>query len=271
MSEELNTQDQPLDTLPPGDASPVDTPVKEPGESGPPENVPYERFKEVNEERKFLRDLVSRREAEAAPKAATSDPVAIPEPAFVPPPEPNESEYLDADGDIDYVKQARVMGRYGAQVAMAEAEHKRQVERGKTTAQETVAKATNFVQKVSAKFTDFQDSIRISGNPSDDVAAAIIAMNDTDPEIAEAVAYHLAKNPGEMARVNNLSPLQATTAVGRLAEKLVRLQPDPKKISDAPNPTNPVKNTTKTDTFDPSKASPEELMKHHPATPAWCK
>ncbi len=283
MTDELNNPTDP-NQLPAGDVSPViDEPVKEvvadPGAAapqGPPESVPYERFKEKNEEAKGLKDenavlrnlLINRGQQPSAPQAQEVR-LDLQAPAFVPPPPPPASEYTDEDGYEDQVQKAMAMATWATQKTLAEADHKRTVEKSKAAEQTNIDRARNFVAKVSAKFPDFQEGIRVSGNPNDHVAASIIAMDEQDTEAAEKVAYHLAKNPGEMQRINMLSPLQASIEVGRLAFKLSLPKVEPKTVSGAPPPNEPVKNTQTTAPFDPLKADMKTYARQHPARAPW--
>lgn len=281
MADELNTQTTETE-LPSGGVPPVDEPVKTAGEPGapgvdgapaeggeakPPEMVPYERFKEVNEQAKVLRTLLLNRE-QAAPMGTqqVQAPAEPQQPAFVPPPEPNPKEYTDEDGYEDPVKKAIAYGEWASKKAIAEHEHKQGLAKVQESQNANVTRARQFVTKVSTKFPDFQENIRIAGNPYDHVAAAIIAMDDIEPEAAEKIAYHLAKNPLEMARLNDLSPLQASIAVGQLATKVSLPAAKPKMVSDAPNPTQPVKNTQTETQVDPAKMNARDYARTHPAT-----
>ncbi len=71
--------------------------------------------------------------------------------------------------------------------------------------------------------------------------APAVADAIKDSENGPAIAYHLAKNPKESARINALSPLSAAREIGKLEAKLgTPKQPPAKKTTKAPAPIAPV-------------------------------
>lgn len=75
------------------------------------------------------------------------------------------------------------------------------------------------------------DAINDPNIPVSEVAATVIYESEQGPEIA----YHLAKNPAEARRIASLNPRQQVKELGAL-EHTLRVQAQPRKISNAPKP-----------------------------------
>ena len=106
-------------------------------------------------------------------------------------------------------------------------------------------KAQSFAQRAAA--------IRESA-PDFDAVIAAIPPELVKQEFAEAileleegpqVAYHLATNLHELARLNAMSGRQQAIELGKLAAKLAT-KPEPKRVSAAPEPVKPIKATGST-------------------------
>jgi hypothetical protein len=70
------------------------------------------------------------------------------------------------------------------------------------------------------------------------------------------LAYHFAKNPQEVQRINGLSPIQAAMEIGRLEASLVK----PQRISKAPEPVKPLA-SGKAGSANPVEMPMEDYMK----------
>ena len=96
-------------------------------------------------------------------------------------------------------------------------------------------------QKAAAartKFEDFDDALQTAPAPSRAVAEVI-----NESSIGGEIAYHLATNPTEYARINRLSPVAAALELGRIEARLTT-PAAPKKPAvaptKAPKPVSPV-------------------------------
>lgn len=281
MAEELTTQNTEV-TQPTGADAPVTEPVTEPtAEPGaaevtttttPPDTVPYSRFKEKNEEAKLLKELLLQ-SRQAAPATAQPEPVqAPPIPGPQLPARPDPTQFTDADGYRDNDKYLEAVAEWKATALFLEREHQGQIAQQQQQVQASRDKAQSFVSRVTEQFPDFLQNLAVSGNPTDAVAGAIFAVEGENPQLAAQIAYHLAKNPAEMHRLNNMNPYHASVMVGQLAAKLSAPGVQPKLVSNAPAPAGPVKSTeTSTgvvDLYDPHTDT-KDYAAHHPAAKPW--
>jgi len=106
-------------------------------------------------------------------------------------------------------------------------------------------KAQNFNQRAA----EFRQSA-----PDFDQAIAAVPAVLMKPDMVEVildidegpqVAYHLATNLHECARIASLSGRQQALEIGKLAARLAA-KPEPKRISAAPEPVKPIKSTGST-------------------------
>jgi len=276
MTKELQTQ-TPETVLPSGGAPPVDTPVTDgvpgtPAKPNIPETVPYDRFQEVNEEKKNLREqnerLLTILQSQGAKAATTAaQPIAQEEkvPELLPLPvrsaftkdneagyeEFNEAAYLEALGKATQENALRMV-RHEHQKETNQAENQRRAKQGQ-----------ELLQTISTKHPDFP-SLMIQSQPSQAVMDALYALDEDDRMGAAETAYHLAQNPAEMARLNAMAPAKAIAAVGKLLAKLTTPVVPAKVVSDAPSPSGPVKTTEVPENFDPLKSTSKEYAAHHP-------
>lgn len=92
------------------------------------------------------------------------------------------------------------------------------------------------IEKVSDKYTDFEEVAFNPNLPITDVMRDAIFSVDDGAE----VAYHLGTNPAEARRISGLSPIQQAAEIGRISARLAA-NPTVKKTSNAPAPISPVK------------------------------
>lgn len=104
------------------------------------------------------------------------------------------------------------------------------------------------------KVSDFKQVVakhpKDGGPAISDVMFAAIKESELGPEIA----YHLGKNPEESYRIYGLSTVAQAKEIGKLEAKLANNPPEVKKVSNAPEPINPVGSraqSPKLDTSDP--------------------
>lgn len=113
------------------------------------------------------------------------------------------------------------------------------------------------VEEYSATVPDFEtvvfsDAVKIPGN--------VMREMRTTPG-GPAVAYYLAKNQGEAARVAQLPKAEALIELGRLAGRLTATQP--KRVTTAANPPQTVTGGAAAHGFNPETASMEEYANRY--------
>lgn len=110
-----------------------------------------------------------------------------------------------------------------------------------------------IMQEKAQGFNQRAADFRKNAPDFDQVIAAVPAVL-MKPEMAETildldegpqVAYHLATNLHECARIASLSGRQQALEIGKLAARLAA-KPEPKRISSAPEPVKPIKATGST-------------------------
>lgn len=88
------------------------------------------------------------------------------------------------------------------------------------------------------KYEDFEELVR-----SPDLKMTTImadALFELDSEVQADIAYHLAKNPKEAARISRLSPMRQVGEIAKLEDKDFSTATPTKRPSDAPKPIKPV-------------------------------
>lgn len=101
-------------------------------------------------------------------------------------------------------------------------------------------------QEALDTFHDRQDEAREKISDYDTVLAAAkdrkveahVGELVVESEKGGLLAYYLAKNPAELAKLNGMSPLQAAKAVGALEHRLTLAKP--KTATSAPKPATPL-------------------------------
>jgi len=91
----------------------------------------------------------------------------------------------------------------------------------------------------AGKYEDFVDKVRSSSQSiSGFMLDVITEIEDIDNQVE--VAYSLANNPREAARISRLSPMRQAAEIGKLEAKLSTPKPAIKQPSTAPKPIKPV-------------------------------
>jgi len=123
-------------------------------------------------------------------------------------------------------------------------ELKAQKEREDAAANEAKQRQT----QLKSTFQERQNEFKSKVADYDEVVAEIAeiklssAIIETlaESELGPQLAYHFGKNPEELERINELSPISAAREIGKLEAKLSSTEKPPKKQSSAPNPITPV-------------------------------
>lgn len=108
------------------------------------------------------------------------------------------------------------------------------------------------MEKGSEKYEDFSELVLNNDLKISDSMVDILVTS----EIAEDVLYYLGKNPDISADIAKKSPVEAAREIGRIEARLLA-PPLRKKITNAPEPINPVRTTGVTEK-DPSDMPPKE-------------
>ena len=211
-AEQAESADDPIETTAPADSATDDGAENEPAEL--PKGI-KKRFDTLTRQ-KYERDA---RIAELEAKLAAQQPQ---------PKEPQPQDFADLETYLD-----------------AKAEHLAQQKF--STAQRATAQQA-AIQEKAESFSQRAASIRATAPDFDAVIAAVppyllkpeMAETILDMEEGPQVAYHLATNLHECARIASLSGRQQALEIGRLAARLAA-KPEPKRISAAPEPVKPIK------------------------------
>lgn len=120
------------------------------------------------------------------------------------------------------------------------------------------AKLQEFQGRLQAAKTEMPDFDEVALNPSlpvSDTMAELIREMDDGPK----VLYALGKSPDVAARIASLPPNLAAVELGRFAVKASL--PQPKTVSKAPPPVNPLSGGMGSKTADPDKMTADEWLK----------
>lgn len=162
-------------------------------------------------------------------------------------PAPRQQKTVDElVGPAPKITDYRHVAEYQAALAGWEAEKrfvKRDLDRQQ---QESQARQQQRQNELARSYAQKQQDARTEMPDYDKVVTA--ARLEVEPAVADAIMesehtarieYHLAKNPQTLARLNNMSPLQAAREIGRLEAQLSRTAEG--KRTQAPSPLKPMK------------------------------
>lgn len=137
-------------------------------------------------------------------------------------------------------------------------EERLQQERERQEQADAVSKREAFVDRARTFAATTPDYDQVAFNPSlpiSDTVADALNLSDKGPEIL----YFLGKNPSEAQRISSLTPVQAALEIGRLEAKLSL--PQPRTVTKAPPPINPLSGGSGSVVTDPDKMTQGEWMK----------
>jgi hypothetical protein len=202
------------------------------------------RFNEIVAQREEERRRAERAERMLEQALITRQPEQKPEPAAQPQPqgEPKLEQFQTYEDYVSALADFKADQKIAAwESRQREAEANRQKQ----------TQATSFQQKVQAFSQENPDFNEVVTNPalriSQEVADLIVESDDP------ALAYLLAKNPQEAARISALPIRQAALELGRFAAKAS--MPRPKTVTGAPPPVEPISGGSGTMTVDMDKLS----------------
>lgn len=167
------------------------------------------------------------------------------------------------DYDYDQAKYQQAVIQYNAQLNAQTVQQamgqQQQAQLNHLNAQKQVISEESFKEKYKEFALDFPDYESKITSPtfqqSDFVARAIVNDFDNGP----AVAYWLASNPQQAARVNQMEELEAMKALTTVSTAL-KIAKRPVSTTNAPAPSKPVAPKGKV-SKDPDKMSPDEYAK----------
>lgn len=185
------------------------------------------------------------------------------------------SQARNEGSDPDEPKQGdfKTVGEYTRALVKYEAE--KAGKQGKAQAEQ--ARQQSEAQAAIATYVERQDAFREATPDYDDVVgAADVEMHPAamqylvESEMGPQLAYHLAKNPGEITRLKKLSPSRLVAELGKLEMKLEAPKAAPAtaaakeapQVSKAPAPIQALEGKTTTVTKDPSQMNFAELREH---------
>lgn len=150
------------------------------------------------------------------------------------PPEDRDAPKLE-DFDYDPEKFQKATREYARKQASEEFEAARKNE-GAQHAQNRLASSwEDTVRKGEEKYDDFAEVV---GEIKADNPISVAVM---ESDMGADVAYYLAKNPDEIDRLSELSPVSQVREIGKIEAKLIaNATPKPKTPSNAPAPITPV-------------------------------
>lgn len=129
-------------------------------------------------------------------------------------------------------------------------------------AQQQEARATTWSERQAearAAMPDYDAVVGGSDTPIAPHVAEVIVESDKGP----ALAYHLARNPESLMRLNGMSPLQAAREAGRIEASLTAQAPQAApvvKTTNAPKPASTSSSQGRTTSIDPNKMSMDEYV-----------
>tara|TARA_Y100000310_G_C20684999_1_gene818408 strand:- start:1007 stop:1828 length:822 start_codon:yes stop_codon:yes gene_type:complete len=244
-----------------------ENPVEPAGEQEPtPEETPDEKIVRLEGENKKLeiernRAASSARREEKRKREAVEAELAAfksKEEAGPRPMPPDRDTFQDALGVID--KEA-----YQTSLTKYEDNLHSWRESQNTPAAPTPAAEDGVNVGAPQNFWDRAETMKAT-NPDFDESLAAGTFNQplvnafADSEVGPEIAYHLSKNPEEARRIGDLPEAELNREIGKL-EGRFSVTPEPRAISNAPEPLNPLRGNAPV-AKDPEKMNTEEWMAH---------
>lgn len=170
--------------------------------------------------------------------------------------------FYDEQGQFKAFEYAEKLAEYSAQKAVSE-DRKRQVEEAQKAAAEAAQEAAKArVAESRKKHSDYDEVVAAADVKTH---AAVLQYMSASDHIGE-IAYHLAKNPDFVERINKLNPLKAIAEIGKLElsfEKPAAVDPPAPKAPGAPPPIKPLQSQSAGAVeLDPSKMSFKQLREY---------
>ncbi len=244
----LETLDQPA-------AEPTETPAETPAE---PEKSEQERddsgkFQKNGTQARF--DELTRQRYEAQREAAYWR-----EQAMAQQPKPKEPEQPQAKPVAanfeSYEAFVEAQTEWAVKQALAERDRADQQRQRASQAQAQAQSWAERVNSAKTELPDFDLVMSSSTAPMSQAMAEAIRESEQGPK----VAYHLAQNPAEAARIAQLSPLAAAREIGKLESSLSAPKAQEKRTTQAPAPAKTAVGSGRSTEGDPSKMSQADYL-----------
>lgn len=174
---------------------------------------------------------------------------------FVPPGFPQKPQVDQFETYEDFVE---AIADWKSDLKLAQRDHKtaqeREQDQRKTQTEKYAERVTKFVEAQP----DFDEVLANTTAPATKIMENVIIESDHGPEIA----YFLAKNEAEAARIASLPPHRQLIEMGKLEarmEKRADTPPPQKRMTQAPEPIKPLGTVTPTAKKDPSQMTDAEF------------
>lgn len=137
----------------------------------------------------------------------------------------------------------------------------------RAAAQQQEVRQTTWAERQAqarASMPDYDEVVGSSDTPLAQHVADVMLESDHGP----ALAYHFARNPEVLSRLNGMSPLQAAREVGRIEASLAKGTPAAPaaapavRTTSAPKPASPIAGQGRATTPDPTRMSMDEYRKY---------
>lgn len=172
--------------------------------------------------------------------------------------EPAVPQKPTPDKFSDYAEYVEALTDWKAEAVVT----KRFTEQAQARADETRATTWQERQdKVRESMPDYDDVLAMADTPLANHVREVLVESDQGP----ALAYHLAKHPDTLMRLNGLAPLQAAREIGRIEASLASkpvAEATPARTTQAPKPAGVSSSQGRTTSVDPTKMSMDEYMTH---------
>lgn len=227
-SEEFTSEDETSLPESAAEAEIQETEVEQSEPEGEPEKRKPTAKDRIDELTRLRREAERDAEYWKAKALATAQPEPKPAEPKAEEQAPDPSTYEAGEFDTRYIKD---LARWEAKQEVAAAIAAVKAEQTKSQSE---SEWKSRIEKASEAMPDFEDKVLLGAQRGDWACSQemgeALRVSDKGPELA----YHLASNPSEAARIYRLSPALQLMELGKLEAKLA--QPKPKTVTSAPEP-----------------------------------
>ena len=197
-----------------------DEPEDKPDEPPKKRNKIEERFSELTEQRRQALERAEAAEKRAAELESKVNPKPVEKIDNDVGPEPKPADYTDA---FEYAKD---LAKWSTDKALKDRDAQEAEKVQKAEAEKVMKGWQSRVEATKAELPDYTETLLGADNlsVSDDVRDALI-----ESELGPRILYHLAKNPDEVAKINDMSVRGALRYIGKLEAQFEKPQKEEKK------------------------------------------
>jgi len=223
--------------------------------------------KEAEESERFAETLFNEREqwrrrAEEAEKRTGAPPPTAPES----PKRPETKDFLDDKGQFKAIEYAEALAAWSAKNALEEDRKAQDAKRAAAEKEAADAAVRAKIAAAQAKYPDWEQKVTGSDITLQNECLHFMAESEHGMDIA----YYLADNPKEAARIRAMRPLVAVAELGKLQTRFEKAAdpppPPPAKIevNGAPPPITPISTSgAGSVVIDPAKMNFKQLREWH--------